>query len=107
MLQSEEECQGAGRADIERQHIVAETPVQLFHLVLVRAEDAGCGNGGPGDYELAGKAPACRSGDEGTHRTTLLRPFLQPHLEFWLCELPERDAVLVEPVEQFQGSTQS
>jgi hypothetical protein len=106
VLQPEEECQGAGCADIERQRVVAETPVQLFGVVLVRAEDAGCGDGGPGDDEVAGKAPVCRPGDEGTH-FTFLGPFLQPRLEFWLCELLERDAVLVEPVEQFLGSTQS
>jgi hypothetical protein len=72
VLQPEEECQGASRADIGRQRIIDETPVQLFGLVLVRAEDAGRGDGGPGDYELAGQAPASRPGDEGTHFTTFL-----------------------------------
>ncbi|MFF3335391.1 hypothetical protein ACFYWX_38625 [Streptomyces sp. NPDC002888] len=32
VLQPEEECQGASRADIERQRIVAEAPVQVFGL---------------------------------------------------------------------------
>ncbi|MFD3620516.1 hypothetical protein ACFWWT_35830 [Streptomyces sp. NPDC058676] len=107
MLQPEEERQGASRTNIERQSALAETPVQLFGLLLVRHEDAGCGNASPGNYELANKAPTSRPGDEGTHLTTFHSPFLQPHLEFWLCEFPESDAVLVKPVEQFQSPAQS
>jgi hypothetical protein len=86
VLQPEEERQGASRTDIKRQRIVTETPVQLFGLVLVRAEDTGCGDGDPGDYELAGQTPVSSPDDEGTHLTTFLRPFLQPRLEFRLCE---------------------
>ncbi|MDQ0935410.1 hypothetical protein [Streptomyces turgidiscabies] len=107
VLQPEEERQGASRTNIERQSIVAETPVQLFGLLLVRGEDAGCGDASPGNYKLANKATTSRPGDEGTHLTTFYSPFLQPHLKFWLCELLQSDAVLVEPVEQFQGPAQS
>ncbi|MEE1735150.1 hypothetical protein PUR49_01105 [Streptomyces sp. BE147] len=78
VLQPEEECQGASRADIERQRIIDEAPVQVFGLVLVRAEDAGRGDGDPWDYELAGQAPASRPGDEGTHLTTFLKERFVP-----------------------------
>lgn len=81
VLQPEEERQGSSRTNIERQSIVAETPVYLFGLLLVRGEDAGCGDASPGNYKLANKAPASRPGDEGTHLTTFHSPFLQPHLE--------------------------
>jgi hypothetical protein len=70
VLQPEEERQGTSRTNIERQRIVAETPVQLLDLLLVRHEDAGCGDACPGNYELADKAPTSRPGDEGTHLTT-------------------------------------
>jgi hypothetical protein len=81
--------------------------VQLLGLLLVRHENAGGGDACPGNYKLADKAPTSRPGDEGTHLTTFYSPFLQPHLKFWLGEFPESGAVLVEPVQQFQGPAQS
>ncbi|MEU5115083.1 hypothetical protein AB0G64_26695 [Streptomyces longwoodensis] len=80
--------------------------MQLLGLLPVRDEDAGRGNSCAGNYELADKAPASRPHDEGPHLSTFYSSFLQPHLEFWLCEFPEDGAVLIEPIEQSQGAAQ-
>ncbi|WP_308402796.1 DUF6000 family protein [Streptomyces sp. AC550_RSS872] len=74
VLRPEEERQGTSRTNIERQRIVAETPVQLLGLLLVRHEDAGSGDACPRNYEFADKTPNSRPGERRHAPHDVLQP---------------------------------